>query len=88
MPTKPAEITKSIRVGHNALQAEASQQSPEVIDTTMKRLGGVVLRRLSFDVEAEVAAAEHAQREARRKDRKELLHARHEPLRDSHGGGP
>jgi uncharacterized membrane protein len=73
-----AEISKSIRVGHNALLAEVSEQSPEVIDTAMARLGGTVLRRRSGDVEAEVAAAEHAQREAKRKARKELLHARHE----------
>jgi hypothetical protein len=44
----------------------------------MARLGGTVLRRPAGDVEAEVAAAEHAQREAKRKARKELLHARHE----------
>jgi uncharacterized membrane protein len=73
-----AEISKSIRVGHNALLAEVSEQSPEVIDTAMTRLSGTVLRRRSDDVEAEVAAAEHAQREAKRKARKELLHARHE----------
>ena len=73
-----AEISKSIRVGHNALLAEVSEQSPEVVDTAMTRLGGTVLRRRSGDVEAEVAAAEHAQREAKRKARKELLHARHE----------
>jgi uncharacterized membrane protein len=73
-----AEISKSIRVGHDALLAEVSEQSPEVIDTAMTRLGGTVLRRPAGDVEAEVAAAENAQREAKRKARKELLHARHE----------
>jgi len=73
-----AEISKSIRVGHNAVLAEVSEQSPEVIDTAMARLGGSVLRRPAGEVEAEVAAAEHAQREAKRKARKELLHARHQ----------
>src|SRR5438270_5072596 len=73
-----AEISRSVRVGHNALLAEISEQSPEVIDTAMARLRGNVLRRPAADVEAEVAAAEHAQREAKRKARKELLHARHE----------
>ena len=77
-----AEISKSIRVGRNALLAEVSEQSPEVIDTAMARLGGTVLRRPAGDVEAEVAAAEHAQREAKRKARKELLHARHEKHMD------
>jgi uncharacterized membrane protein len=73
-----AEISTSIRVGRNALLAEVSEQSPEVIDAAMTRLGGTVIRRRSDDVEAEVAAAEHAQREAKLKARKELLHARHE----------
>ena len=73
-----AEISKSIRVGQDALLAEVSEQSPEVIDTAMGKLGGTVLRRPVGEVEAEVAAAEHAQREAKRKARKELIHARHE----------
>lgn len=73
-----AELSKSIRVGHDALLAEVSEQSPEVVDTAMARLGGTVLRRPAGDVEAEVAAAESAQRKAKRAARKELLHARHE----------
>jgi uncharacterized membrane protein len=73
-----AEISKSIRIGHHALLAEVSEQSPEVIDTAMARLGGTVLRRLASEVEAEIAAADHAQREAKRTARKELLHARHD----------
>jgi uncharacterized membrane protein len=77
-----AEISKSIRVGHNALLAEVSEQSTEVIDTAMARLDGTVVRRLASEVEAEIAAAEHAQREAKRKARKELLHARHEKHMD------
>ena len=36
-----AQISKSIRVGHNALLAEVSEQSPEVIDTAMTPLGGI-----------------------------------------------
>lgn len=73
-----AEISKAITVGHDALLAEVSEQSTEVIDTAMERLGGTVLRRSAGDVEAEAAAAEHAQREAKRKARKELMHAHHE----------
>jgi len=73
-----AEISKSIRVGQDTLLAEVTEQSPEVIDSAMTRLGGTVLRRPAGEVEAEVAAAEHAQREAKRKARKELIHARHE----------
>ena len=73
-----AEISKSIEVGHDTLLAEVSEQTPEVIDTAMAPLGGTVLRRDAGDVEAEIAAAEDAQREAKRKARKELLHAHHE----------
>ena len=73
-----AEMSKTIQVGHDYVLAEVTEQSPEVIDTTMAGLGGTVLRRDAGDVEAEIAAAEHAQREAKRKARKELLHTRHE----------
>jgi uncharacterized membrane protein len=73
-----AEISKSIAVGRDTLLAEVSEQTTEVIDTAMTALGGTVLRRDAGDVEAEIAAAEDAQREAKRKARKELLHARHE----------
>lgn len=73
-----AEISTSVRVGHNALLAETSEQSTEVVDTAMARLGGTVVRRPASEVEAEIAAAEHAQREAKRKARKELLQTRHE----------
>jgi uncharacterized membrane protein len=73
-----AELSKSVQVGRDALLAQVSEPSPDVIDTAMASLGGTVLRRPVDEVEAEVAAAEHAQREAKRKARKELLHARHE----------
>ena len=73
-----AALSSSITVGHEALLAEVSEQSDEVIDSAMAELNGSVLRRAAADVEAEVAAAEDAQREAKRKARKELLHARHE----------
>jgi uncharacterized membrane protein len=72
-----AEMSNSVRVGHDALLAEVSEQSPEVVDAAMARLGGTVLRRPAGDVEAEVAAAEHAHREAKRTARKELVQARH-----------
>jgi uncharacterized membrane protein len=62
-----AEISKEIRVGHDVVLAEVSEHSPEVIDTEMARLGATVLRRLASDIEAEIAAAEHAQREAKRR---------------------
>ncbi len=67
-----SEISQSVRVGHAALVAEVSEQSPEVIDAAMAQLHGTVLRRPVFDVEAEIAAADEAQREAKRRARKLL----------------
>jgi uncharacterized membrane protein len=72
-----AEMSNSVRVGHDSLLAEVSEQSPEVVDTAMGQLGGTVLRRPAGDVEAELAAAEDAHREAKRTARKQLLEARH-----------
>jgi uncharacterized membrane protein len=73
-----ADIAKSVDRGHTSLLAEIVEQSPEVVDTAMARLGGTVLRRPLDDVEAEVAAAEKAQRAAKKKARKELREARRE----------
>jgi len=71
-----AEISKSIRVGVPALLADVIEESPVAIDAAMANLGGTVLRRSAGDVQAEVAAAEEAQREAKKKARKELYDAR------------
>ena len=72
-----SEIAKSVRVGATSLLADVNEESTEIIDAAMARLGGDVLRRPVADVEAEIAAAEDAQREARKKARKELHDARH-----------
>jgi uncharacterized membrane protein len=72
-----SDISTSIRVGHTALLAEVVEPSPEVIDTAMTGLGGTVLRRAVDDVEAEIAAAEKAQRAAKKEARKELHKAQH-----------
>jgi uncharacterized membrane protein len=76
------ELSRSVRVGHDALVAEVEEQSPEVIDSAMERLGGTVVRRSLDDVEAEIAAAEEAQREAKREARQALRKARREKDRD------
>jgi uncharacterized membrane protein len=73
-----AQISASVRPGHSALLAQVTEQSPEVVDTAMARLGGTVLRRTVEDVEAEVAAAEKAQRQAKREGARELRRARRE----------
>ena len=45
-------------------------------------LSGTVVRRSAADVELEIAAAEDAQREAKKKARKELRDARHKEHKD------
>jgi uncharacterized membrane protein len=72
-----ADISKSLRVGSTGLLADVSEESPVAIDAVMANLGGTVLRRSAGDVQAEVAAAEEAQREAKKQARKELRDARH-----------
>jgi len=76
-------ISSSARPGHTALLAAAAEQSPEVIDAAMSALGGTVLRRSVDDVEAEIAAAERAERKAKRKARKELLRGRRDHDREA-----
>jgi uncharacterized membrane protein len=71
-----ADISKSIRVDHTGLLADASEESPVAIDAVAANLGGTVVRRSAADVQVEVAAAEEAQREAKKKARKELRDAR------------
>ena len=59
-----------------------SEPAPEAIDAVMAHLRGTVVRRSAADVEAEIAAAEDAQREAKQKARKELREARHKKHKD------
>ena len=77
-----AEISKSVRVGSPALLADVIEESQVAIDAAMANLGGTVLRRSAGDVQAEVAAAEEAQREAKKKARKELHDARHKKQKE------
>jgi uncharacterized membrane protein len=70
------EISKQVRPSRAAVLAQVAEQSPEVIDTAMARLGGQVLRRPVVDVEEEIAAAQEAQRKAKREARRELRTAR------------
>ena len=72
------EVSKTVKVGRTSLLAQVEEQSPEVIDAAMAGLSGTVVRRSVVDVEVEIAAAEDAQREAKRKARAELRKARHE----------
>ncbi|MGO9957038.1 MAG: DUF1269 domain-containing protein [Solirubrobacteraceae bacterium] len=72
-----ARISTAITPGHIVLLAEVAERSDDVVDQAMARLGGTVLRRSVDDVEAEIAAAEHAERAAKREARKQLLETRH-----------
>ena len=79
------EISKQVQPNRTALLAEVTEQTPEVIDAAMARLGGEVLRRAAVDVEDEIAVAEEAQRKAQDEARRELQKARVEKTRsDAH----
>ena len=77
-----ADISKSLRVGQTGLLADVSEETPVAIDAVMANLGGTVLRRSAGDVQAEVAAAEEAQREAKKKAREELRDSRHKKQKE------
>ncbi len=70
------EISNQVRPTRTAVLAHVTEQSPEVIDTAMARLGGQVMRRPVFEVEQEIAAAQEAERKAEREARTELRKAR------------
>jgi uncharacterized membrane protein len=70
------ELSRSVQVGHTTLLARVDEQSPEVVDSAMQRLGGTVVRRDLDDVEGEIAAAEAAQREAKKAARQHLREQR------------
>lgn len=58
-------ITENMDVGTTALVGELENEQPYVVDQIVRKLGGELLRRRTDDVEADVAAAEHAQATAR-----------------------
>jgi uncharacterized membrane protein len=67
-----SDISRSVRVDRTGLIADADEQSPEAVDSAMTRLGGTVVRRPLEEVQAEIAAAEDAQRSAAKEARKQL----------------
>jgi len=71
-------ISSSVKVGHTALLAVIDEPSTEIVDAAMSDLGGTVARRPMAEVEAEIAAAEDAERTAKREARKELNRSRRE----------
>jgi uncharacterized membrane protein len=77
-----ADVSKTVKVGRTAVLAQLEEQSPEVVDRAMANLTGTVVRRSVADVEAEIAAAQKAQREAAHKARKELHKERRDHTRE------
>ena len=75
------EISKQARPTRTVVLAQVDEQSPEVIDAAMARLGGEVMRRPVVEVEQEIAAAQEAQRKAEREARKEAAHAKGDELK-------
>jgi uncharacterized membrane protein len=67
-----SDVAHSVRPGHPALIAVATEQSPDVVDAAMTSLGGSVARRPLDVVLAEIATAEDAQRAAEKEARKKL----------------
>ena len=78
-----AQISTSAKVGHTTLLAVIAERDTEVVDSAMSGLGGTVLRRSVADVHAEIAAAEEAQRKAKREAREDLMRSRHEQSKEA-----
>ena len=70
------DVARSVRPGHPALIAVATEQSPEVVDAAMTTAGGTIVRRSLDEVLSEIAAAEDAQRAAEKEARKKLREER------------
>jgi uncharacterized membrane protein len=71
--TALGQLSKSVEPERSAALAVVTEPSHEVIDAAMAALGGTVLRRSVYEVEAEVAAIEKAERKAAREAELELV---------------
>jgi uncharacterized membrane protein len=77
-----SEMSRAVRIGHPSLLAEVVEQSPEVVDSAIEALGGIVIRETLDDVEAEIAIAEDAQRAATNEARRQLHEQRREQRKE------
>jgi uncharacterized membrane protein len=77
-----SDISRSVRVDRTGLIADVNEQSPEAVDSAMTRLGGAVVRRTLEEVQAEIAAAEDAQRAAAKEARKQLREHRRDQAKE------
>ena len=75
------QVSKTVEAGRNTLLAQVIEQSPDVLDTAMARLGGTVIRRPVYEIEAEIARAQEAQREAKKQARAKLREERQDKTR-------
>jgi len=77
-------MARAIEPNKTGLVAHVAEPAVEVVDSEMGRLGGEVVRRSVYEVEAEIAAAQEAARaadeEARRKLREEKSAERKEKV--------
>ena len=81
--TALGRLSESVEPGRTAVLAVVTEPSPEVIDAAMAALGGTVLRRSVYEVEAEVAAIEKAERKAAREAQLELVRSRRDHDREA-----
>lgn len=77
-----AAISHTVRPGQTVVLADLSEQSNEVVDNAMATLGGHVVRHSVDEVEAEIAAAEDAQRAAKHEARRKLHAERRSELKE------
>ena len=77
------QLSESVQPERTAVLAVVTEPSPDVIDAAMAPFGGTVLRRSVYEVEAEVAALQEAERKATREAKLELIRARRERGRDA-----
>jgi uncharacterized membrane protein len=81
--TALGQLSKSVEAERTAVLAVVTEPSPEVIDAAMADFGGTVLRRSVYEVEAEVAAIEKAERKAAREAERELIRSRRDHDREA-----
>jgi len=64
--------SKELQPTRTAFVAQVTEQSPDVIDAAIARLGGEIIRRPVSEGDREIAAARDPQRKVEEKARKEL----------------
>lgn len=77
-----SRISSAVGPGQTVVLAQVTEPTNDVIDTAMGELGGTVQRYRLDDVQAEIAAADLAQRRAKREARKALVEERRAQLSD------